>query len=140
MNPFDLPVHPVVAHVPVAMLGAGWVALVLRYVVRRPDFEAHARLFLLVGVVSLPFTIVAGFIDTRGVDFVLDPRWDQPLIWHMTSGLATTGLLTGHLLWRRRALDHPTRRVVALDLAWVTAGVWVMVLAGAIAGEMVYAS
>lgn len=143
MNPLDLPVHPVVVHFPIAMLVLAWGCTALRYLSSDVAWSARARSLEMVGVVFLPVTVVAGFIDTRGIDFLRDRRWDQPLIWHMITASVTTivflvHFFVVHLVWNRRASADVTLRSAAVDLSLITAGVWGLVLSGAIAAEMVY--
>ncbi|HYZ91221.1 MAG TPA: DUF2231 domain-containing protein [Actinomycetota bacterium] len=131
LNPFALPVHPAIVHFPVAMLSAAWVCLLVRYATGDERWDGRSRLFELVGVVALPLTIATAFIDTRGIGFLLEPRTDAPLIWHMAAGLVTAGAFTAHYLWRRRL-------PVAGDVALATLGMIALVAAGLLAGEMVF--
>lgn len=100
-NPFELPVHRAVVHFPVAMLTATWVCLLLLHATARSRWASRAWLFEVIGVVTLPFAIGAGFVDLRGFDTVLDPRWDHPLIWHIIAASAGAVLFTVHLLITR---------------------------------------
>lgn len=101
MNPFDLPVHPVVVHFPLAMLVAAWVSLLLEHRTRSATWADRTRLFEVIGVATLPITIVAGFIDTRGFSPLTNPRWELPLIWHLLAALTGAALFTAHWAWRR---------------------------------------
>lgn len=139
MNPFDLPVHPVVVHFPIAMLCAAWVCLLCRYGLREARWGERARTFETIGVATLPVTIIAGFVDTRGFEFVTDVRWDLPLVWHAIVSLAAAVVFAGHWWWQR-AVRSPSMRTAVTDLGWATLGLWGLVLTGAIAGEMVYAA
>jgi uncharacterized membrane protein len=134
-NPFSLPVHPAINHFAVAMLSAAWVCLIVRYATGNVRWDDRSRLFEVVGVVALAPTIVAGFIDTRGFDFLIHPRADAPLIWHMTAGLVAAIAFTTHYLLRRRS-DAPLRAPIDVGLA--TLGMLALVGAGLLAGEMVY--
>lgn len=140
MNPFDLPVHPIVVHFPIAMLAAAWVCTLVASVTGRPEWGERTRLFELIGVATLPVTIIAGFIDTRGLGPIAERRWDQPLIWHVIVSLVFSAVFAGHFFWRRRQPEVPAYRSAAIDVVWVTLGFWGFVLTGAIAGEMVYAA
>ena len=121
------------------MLTAAWVCLLLRYATGDDRWDSRSRLFEVVGVVALPLTILTALIDTRGIGFLLEPRTDAPLIWHMTSGLVTTAAFTAHYLWRRRrsAAEMRGRRAVG-DVALATFGMIGLLAAGLLAGEMVF--
>ena len=138
VNPFDLPVHPIVVHFPLAMLTTAWVCLLCRYGLRYQRWGKRARTFETIGVATLPFAIIAGFVDTRGFKFLTDVRWDQPLVWHAIVSLGTAGVFAGHWWWQ--GTERPTTRTAITDLGWATVGLWGLLLAGAIAGEMVYAA
>ncbi|MDP1818870.1 MAG: hypothetical protein Q8K58_03145 [Acidimicrobiales bacterium] len=139
MSPFDLPVHPIAVHFPLAMLTATWVCLLCRYGLRDARWADRARGFEVIGVATLPLTILAGFVDTRGFGFVSDARWDRPLVWHAIVSIVAAGAFAGHWWWHRTERPTSTRSAVT-DLGWATVGLWGLVLAGAIAGEMVYAA
>jgi len=139
LNPLALPIHPILVHFSIAMLSAAWICLLVRYASGDQRWEDRWRTFELVGVFTLPATIVTAFVDTRGFSFLIHPRADAPLIWHMTSGLVTAAAFTGHYLWRRRALaDGLTTTVIAWDLALATFAMIALVASGLIAAEMVY--
>lgn len=139
VNPFDLPVHPLVVHFPLAMLCAAWVCLLLRYGLRAESWGDRARTFETIGVATLPVTIVAGFVDTRGFEFLTDIRWDQPLVWHAIVSIVAAAIFGGHWWWQRTG-QTGSLRTAMIDLGWATTGLWGLVLTGAIAGEMVYAA
>ncbi|MDP9183568.1 MAG: hypothetical protein M3P04_12440 [Actinomycetota bacterium] len=137
MNPLDLPVHPAVVHFPIALLVLAWVCVLLQHRTGSDAWAERARLLEIVGVATLPFTILAGVVDLRGLDTLLHPAWDLPLIWHVLAALSATALFTAHLLWRRgRDVFQGSDAVV--DVVMSTSATWLLVLAGAIAGEMVY--
>lgn len=143
MNLLDLPVHPVVVHFPIALLVLAWGCTALRYLSGDTAWSARARALEMTGVVVLPITVAAGFVDTRGVDFLRDRRWDQPLIWHMIVASVTTIIFivhffVVHLVWNRRANSSVTSRAAAVDLSLISVGAWGLLLSGAIAAEMVY--
>lgn len=139
LNPFALPIHPAVNHVAVACLALTWAFLMLRYATGDHRWDQRVRILEVIGVVALPPTIVAAFIDTRGFNFVIHPRADAPLIWHMTAGLVTAIVFAVHFLWRRPKLsDDLHGRVALLDVALATFGMIALVATGLLAGEMVY--
>jgi uncharacterized membrane protein len=139
LNPFALPIHPVVNHVAVACLALTWIFLVVRYATGNQLWETWLQIFEVVGVIALPPTIVAGFVDTRGFDFVLDPRADAPLIWHMTAGLVTSIAFGTHYFWRRRrGADDFHGATAILDLSLATFAMLALVATGLLAGELVY--
>lgn len=139
LNPFALPVHPAIVHFPVAMLSVAWLCLLLRYATGDERWDGRSRMFEVVGVVALPLTIATGLIDTRGISFLLEPRADAPLIWHMTAGLVTTGVFTAHYLWRRSRPASEMRGGRAVgDVALATLGMLGLVAADLLAAEMVF--
>lgn len=138
MDPFELPVHPAVVHFPVAMLVVATVCIVLRYLLVDAAWAERARTFERIGVALLPLTVLAGFVDTRGIDFLRDPRWDQPLIWHFVAASVTTVVFFAHFLWSPRIETVPDPRTATIELGLVLGGTWGLLLTGAIAGEMVY--
>lgn len=137
MNPFDLPVHPMLVHFPLAFLILAWVCLILQHGYRAEPWGERARLLEWLGIATFPFTIVAGVIDLRGVDQLTSPQWDRPLIWHVTAAVTGAALFTGHAFWRRHR-DVMSGGAAVLDVALATTALWSIVLAGAIAGELVY--
>lgn len=144
MNPFDLPVHPAIVHFPIALLTVAWVARLWAYSFASERWRERSQIMETIGVATLPITVIAGFVDTRGLGFVTEPQWDQPLIWHMLISLTAVAVWTAHWQTQRRqhgrsAAGPVTTRAVVVDLTLMTAGVWLLVLTGAIAGEMVYA-
>ncbi|MBI3648591.1 MAG: hypothetical protein HY240_07585 [Actinobacteria bacterium] len=139
-DPFTLPVHPAVVHFPMAMLTFAWVCLILRYVTGKEHWDQRARLFEVIGVVSLPVVVTAAFIDTSGFDFIVHPQWGKPLLWHAIVALSAGGTFAAHYLWRRKRTNMPfAGREATIDIGLATAGLWLLITAGLIAGEMVYA-
>ena len=139
LNPFSLPLHPAIVHFPIAMLSVAWACVLIRYATGNVTWDGRVRLFEVVGVVALPFTIVAGFIDTRGFDFLLNPRADAPLIWHMTSGLVATIAFAVHYFWRRsKGSEELIGRKAVQDVALATFGMIALLAATFLAAEVVY--
>lgn len=131
MNPFALPVHPAVVHFPIALVVMGWLSLLAYQVTHDEQWRDRAWVLEVAGALTLPVAIAAGIIDTRGLRFVAEPRWDGPLIWHAIAGVAATLLIGSHAWFRRR-------RGELLDVAALTVGVWLVTVAGLIGGEMVF--
>jgi uncharacterized membrane protein len=139
LNPLALPIHPILVHFSIAMLSAAWICLLVRYASGDARWEDRWRIFELIGVFTLPATIATAVIDTRGIGFLIHPRADAPLIWHMTAGLVAAAAFSGHYLWRTRAFkNEATRSLIAYDLALATFAMIALVASGLIAGEMVY--
>ena len=141
LNPFRLPVHPPLVHFPVALLALVWAFLVLRYATGDVRWDARARLMHLIAVCSLPVVMVAAIIDTRGLGFVIHPRFDAPLIWHALGGVVISAIFVVHFRWRRSfAPEQFAGRRGVIDLTMASAGFWGMVTIGLLAGEMVFAA
>jgi len=141
LNLLALPLHAPIVHFPVAMLTITWVCVIVRHVSGSTAWDERTRLFELVGVLALPVTIVTAFVDTRGFDFLTDPRLDAPLIWHMAAGLAATVFFGWHFLWRRHRASVDLRGHLAMvDVGLATLGMLALTAAGLLAAEMVYAT
>ncbi len=139
LNPLTLPIHPILVHFSIAMLSAAWICLLGRYASGDTRWEDRWRIFERVGVLTLPATIATAVIDTRGIGFLVHPRADAPLIWHMTAGLVAAAAFSAHYLWRRRAfMNGVTSSLVAYDLALATFAMIALVASGLIAAELVY--
>ncbi len=131
-------VHPAFTHFPLAMFSAAWVCVLLLHRGGDDAWDARARLFEIIGVAFLPITIVLGFVDDGGIGVFTSPEWDDPLIWHALGALVASGLFAWHWQWRRGLDLAGVRAAAVLDVGLSTAGLWLFVLAGAIAGEMVH--
>lgn len=140
LNPFALPLHAPIVHLPVAMLTITWVCVIVRHVGGSTRWDERTRLFEVVGVLALPPTIVTAIVDTRGFDFLTDPRFDAPLIWHMAAGLAAAGFFAWHFLWRRHRTRADLRLSATVDVGLATLGMLALTAAGLLAAEMVYAT
>lgn len=137
MNPFDLPIHPAVVHFPIAMLTAAWLCVLFRHASNDAVWEERSRLFEAIGVLTLPITIAAGFVDLRGLGPLTETRWDQPLIWHVLTASAGSVVFTTHYLTTRRATPSSSIPAVA-DVGLSTLALWLIVFSGLLAAEMVY--
>lgn len=138
-SPFDLPVHPAIVHFPIALLTLTWACLVVRYATGDARWAGRARIFEVPGVIALLPTIVAGFVDTRGIGFIANPRLDGPLFWHFVAGIGAAVAFTGHLLWRRRKREADFAGVLAVgDLSLASVGMVALLAAGLIGSEMVH--
>jgi uncharacterized membrane protein len=132
------PLHPAVVHFPIALLVVAWVCYLLRSFTGDQRWGERARWLEFVGAALLPATIALGFYDIGSLDFIRNPRWDLPLIWHAITAAAAAAVFLGHFLMQRVRPQPPGRQVL-LDIGLTTSGVWLLTLAGLIAGEMVYA-
>lgn len=127
-------------HFPIALLVVAWGAQLWAHSTGSRSWRERSRFLETAGVATFPIVVLAGFVDTRGVAFISDPQWGQPLIWHLLAATATVVVWTSHWVWRRAPRAETEPRVVAIDIGGMTLGVWLLVLTGAIAAEMVYAA
>jgi uncharacterized membrane protein len=132
-----LPLHPALVHFPIALLSLSWAFGLAWQATATARWGELAVAFEWLGLAFVPFTMVAGFLDAGGIDFLLEPRWDEPLIWHFLCSTGAAVLFAAHAAWRRR-LGPITRPDPRLDLGLPTAGFWLLVMTGLIAGEMVF--
>jgi hypothetical protein len=68
---------------------------------------------------------------------VTDVNWRQPLIWHFSSAIGTAATFVAYFFYRRNRLEAGTLSARA-DINYATAGFWLMLMTGLIAGEVVY--
>jgi uncharacterized membrane protein len=134
---WSLPIHPAIVHFPVAMLTTSWFLTIIGHMTYPARGLGLSRSLEWIGVLFLPFAIASGFRDA-GLDFLTQPQWNQPLIWHFLGTMVSAALFATHAAWRhkvggRRALAAPW-----IDLGLSSAGFWFLLLAGLIAGEMVF--
>jgi uncharacterized membrane protein len=129
-----LPVHPVFVHFPIALLTIVWALTAYSYWKGTDRFDESLGWAELVGVAFLPLVIGTGFFDAEGFEVLTKPEWDQPLIWHVFAALGASVVFGGHLWWRWKAVVQDPRK----DVALTTLGMWLLVVAGLLAGEMVF--
>jgi uncharacterized membrane protein len=134
---WSLPIHPAIVHFPVAMLTTSWFLTVIGHMTHPPRGVDLSRSLEWIGVFFLPFAIVSGLRDA-GLDFLTQPQWDQPLIWHFLGTMAAAALFATHAVWRRGVGRERARSAPWVDLGLSSAGFWFLLLAGLIAGEMVF--
>jgi uncharacterized membrane protein len=134
---WSLPIHPAIVHFPVAMLTTSWFLMVVGHMTQPPRGVDLSRSLEWIGVFALPFAIVSGFRDA-GLDFLTQPHWDQPLIWHFLGTMAAGALFATHVVWRHRVGRERALSAPWVDLGLSSAGFWFLLLAGLIAGEMVF--
>lgn len=132
-----LPIHPAIVHFPVAMLSTSWFLTVLGHMTHPARGVDLSRTLEWIGVFALPFAIASGLRDA-GSDFLVQREWDEPLIWHFLSATTAATLFTTHALWRRAAGREGALSAPWIDLGLSTAGFWSLVMAGLIAGEMIF--
>jgi uncharacterized membrane protein len=132
-----LPLHPALVHFPIALLSLSWAFGLASQATDVARWGELATTFEWIGLAFVPFTMAAGFLDAGGPDFLLEPQWGEPLIWHFLCSTGAAGLFAIHAVWRRR--QGPTARPdPRLDIGLTTAGFWLLVMTGLIAGEMVF--
>lgn len=133
-----LPVHPIFVHFPIALLTIAAVLVYLRHGRGREDLETFIMPSLTTGVAIMPFVFLAGLRDAGWLDLWRDRAWDQPLLWHAISGTLTIILFVTYFAIRRTWVQQNYVRPKP-DLYFSTAGLWLLLMTGLIAGEMVYA-
>ena len=142
-----LPLHPALVHFPVALLSLAWAYGIASHVAGRPRWAELALTFETIGLLFVPFTIAAGLLDAGGLDFLLQPDWGSPLIWHFLCSTGAAVVFATHAAWRWRgrrvgvAFSRAPGAILAdvrVDLALTTTGFWLLVMTGLLAGEMVF--
>ncbi len=129
-----LPIHPAFVHFPIALLTIVWAATAYSYWKGTDRFDDAVGLAELVGVAFLPVVIGTGFFDAEGIEVLTKPEWEQPLIWHVLAALAASVVFGIHFWWRRNAAVQDPRK----DVVLTTLGMWFLLMAGLLAGEMVF--
>jgi uncharacterized membrane protein len=132
-----LPIHPAFVHFPIALLTLTWVFVLAGYFRAVPVPDLVVGWFEWLGIAFLPLTIVTGVFDADGLGFLAERIWSQPLIWHFLAAISASFVFTGHAIWRRRK-NTTSERTVWIDTGLVTLGFWLLLVAGLLAGEMVY--
>lgn len=135
---FDLPLHPIFVHFPVALLTLAWLFLLAHYWTGAERPKALSAVMETVGIIALPVTIVTGLIDTSGISFLTSPNWGLPLVWHFLLASGGAVAFTAHGLMRLRASRAGSDLGISWDLGLSTTGFWLIVFAGLLAGELVY--
>lgn len=132
-----LPIHPAFVHFPVAMLSTAWVFVLLGHATGADRWYRLATNIEWIGVLFIPLVILTGIRDAEGLEFLFQPDWSQPLIWHFLVSLGAAAAFTGHAIWRHRTRTSGAPDMI-IDLGLVTAGFWMLVMTGLLAGEMVF--
>lgn len=132
-----LPIHPVFVHFPIALLTIVTVLVYLRHGRGREEMETFIMPALTVGTAFMPLVFLAGLRDAGWGDLWRDRSWLEPLTWHAVSGTLTIVLFAAYLFVRRTWIQHDHVPGKA-DLYFSTAGLWLLLMTGLIAGEMVY--
>jgi uncharacterized membrane protein len=135
---FDLPVHPIVVHFPIALLTLTWVMIIAghagwgnseRWLATAPTLEW-------IGVIAFAPTVLTGFRDAGWFELFDDIAFAQPLIWHVMFAVATVMAYTGHAIWRHGRVIQGV--AVRIDLGLASIGFWLLTMTGLMAGEVVY--
>jgi uncharacterized membrane protein len=134
----DLPFHPAIVHFPIALLTIVWVLVYVRHWRARADLEPFIASSLLVGVASLPFTLLSGLRDARWGELLAGWEWGDPLSWHVLFALSSAVVFTAHFLYRRSSKRSGTLSA-RRDLLLASSGFWLLVMTGLIAAEVVHA-
>lgn len=133
---WDLPWHPAVVHFPIAFLFTAGVAVLLRHLLGREALDRTARTMLPLGVATYPLVVLTGLRDAGWADFFRTLDMSQPLPWHVLAGVITIVVTAGWWVARRLFADTLTVRA---DCVFAGATVWLLVLTGLLAGEVVFA-
>jgi uncharacterized membrane protein len=131
-----IPLHPAFVHFPLAMLSVTWGLVVAHHWSGSETLERLVAPFEWIGVSFLPIVILSGLRDAEWFEFLIEVEWDQPLVWHFAISMTASVVFTIHAVWRRnRGVETAGRWI---DLGLTTTGLWLLILTGLIAGEMVY--
>ncbi len=139
-----LPLHPALVHFPVALLSLTWLFGLVWHATGTERWGSLATTLEWIALAFVPFTMVAGVVDAGGFDFLVEPDWTAPLIWHFLCSVATAILFAAHAFWRRsvsaaaaagRGTGTPH---VWVDLGLTATGFWLLMVTGLIAAEMVF--
>ena len=131
-----LPIHPAFVHFPIALLTLTWIFVLAGHFRTALVPDLVVGWFEWLGIAFLPLTILTGVFDADGLGFLAERIWSQPLIWHFLAAISASIVFTGHALWRRKRTASD--RNVWIDTGLVTLGFWLLLVAGLLAGEMVY--
>lgn len=121
--------HPLVIHFPIALFLFGAVLELVGIRKRSDDLRKSAWLCLLFGAISAWFAVPTGLLAFYRVGF----SWTGNALIHFVLATASTLLMTGLVLWRRREAHTSTIYIALLITA--TAGV---ASAGHFGGLLVY--
>ena len=132
----DLPWHPALVHFPIAFLFTAGVAVLLHHLIGRASLDRLAGSLIPLGVATFPVVVLTGLRDAGWGDFFRTLDMSQPLPWHVLAGVVTIVVSTGWWTARRMFADTLTVRA---DCVFAGATVWLLVLTGLLAGEVVFA-
>ena len=132
-----LPIHPIFIHFPIALLSLVWVLVALRHWRNTDHLETYIQPALAVGVSILPVVVLTGLRDADWSVLFTDIDWRRPLVWHFITAITTSMVFVAYFFYRRRRLEAGTLTRRA-DINFATAGFWLLLMTGLIAGEMVY--
>lgn len=133
---WELPWHPAVVHFPVAFLFSAGVLTLWRHATGRRSMVGPAAGLLLAGVATFPVVVLTGLRDAGWGELFSTLDFGQPLPWHIVAAIVTMVTATGWLVASRVLADTLTVRAECV-LAGST--VWLLVMTGLLAGEVVFA-
>jgi uncharacterized membrane protein len=133
---WELPWHPALVHFPIAFLFTAGVAVLLHHLLGRASLDRLAGSLIPLGVATFPLVVLTGLRDAGWGDFFRTLDMSQPLPWHVLAGVVTIVVSTGWWTARRMFADTLTVRA---DCCFAGATVWLLVLTGLLAGEVVFA-
>lgn len=129
-------IHPLLVHLPIALLTASWLFDIFGLITRKQDFERTAWWCLLAGVVGLTVTVASGLIAKKTVSIagVATEHFET----HQQIAFIIAGIYAILFLWRiagrTKLPQHREWLFVGLSLLGVIL-IWVGAWYG---GELVY--
>jgi len=125
--------HPIAVHFPIALLSAGFVALIISFRWPREEWLGHAVTWLLwLGTAAAWTTLGLGLLAETTAPHV-PPAWEA-LADHKSLAWKVVGIFTGISFWR---WSQGRKREWILILAWLV-GLGALVATGYFGGRVVF--